>query len=58
LTLFDDLQLVLTGAVAGRIDLELAAFASTTRVYVQRITVKTDKHSSKIARSLKQRMTN
>jgi integrase/recombinase XerD len=28
--------------------------AATTRVYVQRITVKTDKHSSKIARRLKQ----
>jgi integrase len=27
--------------------------ASTTRVYVQRITVKTDKHSSKIAKRLK-----
>jgi hypothetical protein len=27
--------------------------ASTTRVYVQRITVKADKHSSKIAKRLK-----
>jgi hypothetical protein len=30
---------------------------STARVYVQRITVKADKHSSKIAKRLKQMMT-